>query len=709
MPRIRGVQQAQARAAKDEARAVKRGDSKRARTAQQAADSYQNFALSLGMGTDNALASSSYGFNPITRNRTLLEWMYRGSWLPGVAVDVIADDMTRAGIDMLSSLPPDQTEQLQQESTNLGVWKSINAGIKWGRLYGGAIVVYLIDGHDMKQPLRLDKIGKGAFKGLLVLDRWMVEPTLDQANIVQELGPNLGQPMYYKVNNAAPALYGKVIHYSRVMRFDGVELPYWQRVMENLWGISVLERLYDRIVAFDSATTGAAQLVYKSFIRTYKIKDLRLLLATGGNATRVLTSFVEMMRRFQGLEGITMIDADDDMVVSQSSVQSGIAEALVQFGQQLSGALGIPLVRLFGQSPAGLNSTGESDLVTYYDMIKQKQENQLRVGVATVYKLMGASKGIRIDDKFNFNFAPLWQLSEEKAAQVDQQDTQSVALIEERGLISPRDALKELRQRGRPINRWTNITDEMIEAADDEVAPSPEELGVLPGGDPGEENDPAIPAKTAGISAKKAQDSYRAYRTTNKRGRKWMDTAPITEIMGRQIIIETAAGTARWNGAPAISADYGYLRRVPSAEGPEEWMDCFVGPDRNSDTVFVCHQMVDGKFAEHKVMFGFENPKQAKEAFESAYGWMPQVTCGKVIAFCKEELDLWLVDGNITEPITRDNMIKKGSPEYAAKYAKMKAAEARAEYALNAPQRYYARTHPNHPDPSNPPEPEEKK
>lgn len=39
-------------------------------------------------------------------------------------------------------------------------------------------------------------------------------------------------------------------------------------------------------------------------------------------------------------------------------------------------------------------------------------------------------------------------------------------------------------------------------------------------------------------------------------------------------------------------------------------------------------------------------------------------------------------------------MIKKGSPEYAAAYAKMKAAEAAAEYRLNAPWRYYQQTHP---------------
>jgi len=43
---------------------------------------------------------------------------------------------------------------------------------------------------------------------------------------------------------------------------------------------------------------------------------------------------------------------------------------------------------------------------------------------------------------------------------------------------------------------------------------------------------------------------------------------------------------------------------------------------------------------------------------------------------------------------TEPKLIKKGSPEYAAKYAKMKAAEAAAEYRLNAPWRFYERTHP---------------
>ena len=45
----------------------------------QTHDSFQNFMARTGIGTDNMSTGSSYGFNPISRDRVRLEWMYRGS------------------------------------------------------------------------------------------------------------------------------------------------------------------------------------------------------------------------------------------------------------------------------------------------------------------------------------------------------------------------------------------------------------------------------------------------------------------------------------------------------------------------------------------------------------------------------------------------------------------------------------------------------
>ncbi len=439
-------------------------------------DSFTNFAQGLGIGADSPLTTANYGFNPVTRNRVQLEWMHRGSWLAGLAVDVVADDMTREGVEPISDVQPNTDEVLEHNATAFKVWDQINSTIKWARLYGGALCVALIDGQDPRTPLNLNSVGRGQFKGLLVLDRWMVEPTLD--DLVTEYGPYLGQPRYYRVQPNAPALRGSAIHYSRVMlRLEGIELPYQQRLTENLWGISVLERLFDRMVAFDSASTGAAQLAYKVFLRTLKVDGLRDVIAAGGQPLKGLYSYVDTMRRFQGIEGITVIDKNDDFEIQQtSSLFSGLADVLLQFGQQLSGALQIPLVRLFGQSPAGLNSTGESDLRTYYDHIAQRQKKDLLTGVTIIWALMARSLGIQLPPNFMVKFSPLWQMNDTERADVASKVTESVVKAKDAALISDQTALKELRSSSRTTGIFANITDEDIARANADIEPPLDEM-----------------------------------------------------------------------------------------------------------------------------------------------------------------------------------------------------------------------------------------
>src|SRR4051812_9008876 len=126
----------------------------RKKTAAPTIDSYANVAASLGIQQNNLSAASSYQFNPISRNRLLVENAYRGSWIVRVAVDAIPDDMTREGIDIQGEMDPDDVGAMQSCLRNLRVWTAINRTMRWARLYGGAIGVILIDGQDLKTPLR---------------------------------------------------------------------------------------------------------------------------------------------------------------------------------------------------------------------------------------------------------------------------------------------------------------------------------------------------------------------------------------------------------------------------------------------------------------------------------------------------------------------------------------------------------------------------
>jgi phage-related protein (TIGR01555 family) len=437
-------------------------------------DSYENFAARLGIGAENYSSQSTYGFNPITRIRTLLEWMYRGSWLVGKAVDCIPQDMCKRGIKFIGIQDLKRVEQLKHGMRRHGLWQHVMMTLTWARLYGGAICVAMIRGQDVSTPLRIETVGKGQLQGFLVLDRWMIEPSLE--DLVTDMDDaDLGKPRFYTITADAPALPRLRVHHSRCMRFVGVELPYWQMIAENMWGMSVLERLYDRLVAFDSATQGASQLMYRADIRTYSVEGLRKIIAAGGPAYDALVSQIKHNSLWQANERMFIIDSADKFERQQYAF-SGISDTILQFGQQISGAIDIPLTRLFGQSPAGLNATGESDMVTYYDGIQQRQETDLRPRLGWPIRVIARSEGLDDEGVTDFVFNPLWQLTEEQKANIAERITATAIAAVESAMISERTALKELRSQAGLTGVWTQITDEDIENADDRTPPSQAEI-----------------------------------------------------------------------------------------------------------------------------------------------------------------------------------------------------------------------------------------
>lgn len=443
-----------------------------AKDAQMTGDSFQNFASRVGLGTQNQNSASGYGFSPISRNRVQLEFCYRSSWIAGKAVDAYAEDMTREGIEF-KGIDPEDAELLQKAETRLQIWNSLCDTIKWSRLYGGSIAVLMIDGQDLKTPLNLDSVGEGQFKGLLVLDRWMAYPTL--TDLVTEMGPDIGKPMFYDVVQDAMALPNMRIHYSRVIRMEGVKLPYWQRISENLWGQSVLERLWDRLIPFDSATQGAAQLVYKAHLRNYKVKGLREIIAAGGKAMEGLTKQIDMIRQFQSNEGMTLMDLEDEFEANTYAF-TGLPEIILQFGQQIAGATDIPMVRFFGQAPVGMNATGESDFRQYYDGISAAQERDLRSGVAKVLSVMHRSElGVEPDKNFDFDFRSLWQMDEMQKSDIATKATTAILGAYDSQVIDRATALQELRHSAEVTGIFTTISDELIEEAKNDPPPAPDE------------------------------------------------------------------------------------------------------------------------------------------------------------------------------------------------------------------------------------------
>ena len=78
------------------------------------------------------------------------------------------------------------------------IWMLLRHNIQWGRLYGGSFGVMQIEGQNLRTPLRLETVGKGHFRGIVVYDRWQLNPILDP---VIDSGPEMGLPKFYQIVN----------------------------------------------------------------------------------------------------------------------------------------------------------------------------------------------------------------------------------------------------------------------------------------------------------------------------------------------------------------------------------------------------------------------------------------------------------------------------------------------------------------------------
>lgn len=451
----------------------------------RALDAFTNVLARLGAGTPNLLEGTEYSLQRLSRDFNQLNALYRESWIIRRIIDVIPSDMLKNWITITSGIDPDVEKKLSISLRRTQLIDKLKRGMQWGRLYGGALGVMLVkhQGYNLSQPLRLDWIMPGDFAGLLIFDRWNgVNPSNELIEDISD--PDYGYPKYYTVTD--PAGGGSVkIHHSRVIRFTGNTLPFWEEIAEMQWGASVVESVFDELKKRDNVSWNIAQLTFMANIRVLKMQDLgQLLAATDSESQAELLRTLEAQNMLLNNMGMQVMDAADGLETHQYTF-GGLADCYQQFIMDISGAAEIPVTRLFGRSPSGLNATGESDLQNYYDMIAEKQESYLRPILNKVLPPFIISTLGSLPDDFDFEFDPVAEPTDKERADLAKCGTDNVVAAYNAGLISQRTALKELKQQSERTGVWTNITDEDIERASDSVEP-PGEMGGMFGGMGGE-------------------------------------------------------------------------------------------------------------------------------------------------------------------------------------------------------------------------------
>ena len=431
------------------------------------ADSYSNPMARIGFGQFNLTQMSDYPLTRLTQNFALLNSLYRTEWIARRIIDTLPQDMTKNWYQLKSQLQPDQLDLFATMERRTRLKDQINEGLTWGRLFGGAAGVIVIEGQEdmLDQPLNLELIMPGQYKGLIIADRW--SGVYPESSIVQDISdPDFGTPEYYNFCMTDTDMANGIrVHHSRVVRFLGRRLPQIERIAESYWGMSELEHVYNELDKRNSASANIAHLLWQANLKIFKMRDLgQFLTTTDVESQKELYETLTMQNALMNSAGMGVVDRDDDFTTSQYTF-SGISDVYELFMLDVSGASEYPVTKLFGRSPAGMNSTGESDLTNYYDHVKQGQENDLRPVIEKLLPVLAMSTWGAIPDDLTFEFNPVRDSSESERADLMLKYTQSICAAFTNNIISQATALKELRQTSSFTGAYTNIDDTEIDQA----------------------------------------------------------------------------------------------------------------------------------------------------------------------------------------------------------------------------------------------------
>lgn len=425
-------------------------------------DAFSNPLFRLGYGSQSPLEATEYPLTRMTGNYALLNSLYRDNWIVQNVVGIIPDDMCRKWFTLSGAVGPEYLRRLEQIQMETALRDSVNEGLRWGRLYGGAAGLIMIRGQEnmLDKPLDLEAVLPGAFQGLYILDRWCgITP---DTGLVYD-GRGRMAPEYYTISGESGTMVARV-HHSRIVRFLGRELPYLERIAEMYWGESEVEALYQDVVKHNNVSANMAALTFRANVDTMEVSNLdQLFSMTSGDMQRRFWNTMQAQSVVQSNFGMRLVNKGDKIENTQYTF-TGLQEVHESMCLDLSGASRIPMTKLFGRSPAGMNATGESDLTNYYDYIDTLRESRLRPILQQLLPVLAMSAWGGVPEGMDIVFPPMWTPKADEMAKIAKEKSETIITAFQAGLLQADTAMRELKKLSEETGMFGGITDEEIAA-----------------------------------------------------------------------------------------------------------------------------------------------------------------------------------------------------------------------------------------------------
>ena len=584
-------------------------------------DYFVNAAARSGWGTPSLTEATEYELVRLSYDYWLMITLYQNHWICGKIVDIPAGDMIKAWPRITSEIDPKDITRVDACIRKTQIKGQLEKCIQWSRLFGGAGALIVIDGQEsmLDEPLDLESIEIGGFRGLIPFDRWSgIYPSGELCTDIRK-PTQFNLPQYYEVMNQNGGGRFRV-HSSRILRFTGPNVPQPEYQAMMYWGISVYERIYEELRKRDNMSWNILNLTYRANLIAMQEPQLaQMLSGLGMNQNALIQYQARMQAMNQSLSNQNMLFLPKDSTMSAVNYGfSGVSDVYQQFQLDIAGAAEIPVTRLYGRTLSGLGQSNDADERIYEEKIALDQDRGLRPQLEILYPVICMSVMGEVPEDIDLRFPSIRVLDDKEKSDLAKSTGDTINGYFNTGLYTKPMAMKDIKQTSDVTGIGTNITDEDIAAAEEEAEAMPQ----LPQGEPGEEPT-ASPTNAERVArAGKPKDADTPERATDALTARQFAGMPITieYRAGERRTIRNADGDVVYDRT--MKHDYGYLDGTTGRDGDE--IDVIVGPDESANAVYVCDMRdlgpdVDKREDEDKLCIGFASKDEARAAFMSMY------------------------------------------------------------------------------------------
>ena len=372
------------------------------------------------------------------------------------------------------SATPDQIAQIEAELDRLDIKSAIKTIVEHDQAFGGGHCYFKLKGdddfRDTPLVLRPYTVRKKSFEGVRIVEPYWVTP-----NFYNSIDPSAAD--FYKPSSWW--MLGTEVHATRLQTIVSRPVPDMLKPTYSFRGVSMSQLAMPYVDNWLRTRQSVSDTI-KQFSVSGVLADMQQMLAPGGATD--LAYRAALINQYRDNRNILFLDKATEEFF-QINTPLGTLDALqAQAQEQMSAVSHIPLIKLLGITPTGLNASSEGELRVFYDYVRGYQVNVLLPLMRNILRVIQLSLFGAIDEKLSWEWAPLYELTALESADQRAKDADTDLKYVEAAVLSAEDVRATLA--ADPHSRYAGILDKpqtLDEVPDDDIQGITEQiLGINP-------------------------------------------------------------------------------------------------------------------------------------------------------------------------------------------------------------------------------------